>query len=187
MTKAQILAALAAQFKAVNTPEFLEEVLNSKKYLVNVLETGKDVDGRDIAYKRNVEILVYDEGGAGESAFYFRDSPSVSVDRANTTASGELEKLGRLLQSSRLTLRVEAAILVAASSIWWEASDTPNHAQRMSWAVDALANPQESVSVMLRRVCSDATIQIAGEAATDSSIQNLVNGNIDKVAITLFA
>jgi hypothetical protein len=57
----------------------------------------------------------------------------------------------------------------------------------MSWAVDALANPQESVSVMLRRVCSDATIQIAGEAATDSSIQNLVNGNIDKVAITLFA
>ena len=80
--------------------------------------------------------------------------------------------------------KVAGACMIAAIEIAKESPGTPNHADRVQWAiavrdnVKAIARSQE----VLADVLSDATIAADVENALDSDIQTVVNSCIDSWA-----
>lgn len=89
-----------------------------------------------------------------------------------------------LTENGTFQRRLQMAIWIAAVDVLNEAAGVPNHAARKTWANKALKGPQDSD--VLRRVsirCSaNASIGIAGEAATDDDIQFVVNSLVDELA-----
>ena len=86
-------------------------------------------------------------------------------------------------QSANIRDRVTAAVAKAAQDILAEDPGTENHAARLTWAKNALVNTASEAERFLWAVCGNATIQAAGEAATDNDIQYVVNGNINTFAV----
>ncbi len=77
MTKTELLADLAGRdfVQSVSTPELLETKPDGAKwYGVNI----REVTG-DAGVYRNIQFYVYDEGGAGEEAFYKDSAPGSSA------------------------------------------------------------------------------------------------------------
>lgn len=84
--------------------------------------------------------------------------------------------------SSNLKCRTAVAVAKAAQDIINESPATTNHANRVIWAKEALLDCMAKAEQMLWPVVSNATIASAGESATDSDIQFVVNSNIDSFA-----
>jgi hypothetical protein len=78
-----------------------------------------------------------------------------------------------------LRTRTQIAICNAAFNVLNEAADAANHANRILWANDSLANPERMMSLEMSMVVQNPTIQAAGDNAADSDIQFVVNGLVD--------
>ena len=76
--------------------------------------------------------------------------------------------------------KVTVAVSVAASQVLAEAPSTPNHVARFAWAQTALLSPEAVGEQMGWAILSNATVQEAGEDATDNDIQFVVNTFIDQ-------
>lgn len=89
-----------------------------------------------------------------------------------------------LTENGTFQRRLQMAIWIAAVDVLNEVDTTPNHASRLTWAKRSLKGPQDTD--VIRRVsirCSaNSAIGIAGEAATDSDIQYVVNSLVDELA-----
>ena len=89
-----------------------------------------------------------------------------------------------LTENGTFQRRLQMAMWIAAVDVLNEAAGTVNHAARKTWANKALKGPQDSD--ILRRVsirCSaNSAIGAAGEQATDSDIQFVVNYLVDELA-----
>lgn len=85
-------------------------------------------------------------------------------------------------EATALKSRVVAAVAKAAQDVLNEDPSTANHANRVLWAQDALRDAKGAGETMMWGVVGNATIQAAGEAATDGDIQFVVNGLIDTFA-----
>lgn len=80
--------------------------------------------------------------------------------------------------------RVMAQCLNSANYILNESVDVPNHANRLKWAKDALYSVDGlklASSKMYLGVCTNGTIQNAGNAATDYDIEYVVSALLDTV------
>ena len=95
-----------------------------------------------------------------------------------------LAEIFALRGCSALRNRTAAACWKAAGDILNEAPETANHANRVTWAKAAMADNGEGAVVMqmFRSVCSNATIQGVGDAATDNDIQYVVNAVVNLFA-----
>ena len=193
MTKAQILTQLNSLYKGIaipaGNPELVETVGAVKKYLFHLLETGQaNSDGTPVAYKRFIPIYVWDEGGAGEAAYYNQTAPENSVDRnisAVDAANPTLAEVSRAFNSTGLRARAIAAMLKAAFAVFWEAVGTTNHAQRMKWAVAVQTSPNAHVDQVMSVLALN--VSVLGGNPTDAQIQNEINGYLDKWAVTLYS
>lgn len=87
--------------------------------------------------------------------------------------------------SDGLRNRLTAACATAAQDVLNESTGTSNHEQRVKWAYAALANAPAMAESMMWGLIGNATIQTAGEAATDGDIQFVCNGLINTYAAGL--
>lgn len=81
--------------------------------------------------------------------------------------------------------RTISAVLNAANAIVNEDPGTANHANRLAWAQAALASRDgltAATDEMFVGVCSNATIQMTGNDATDNDIQFVVNSLVNSYA-----
>lgn len=84
-------------------------------------------------------------------------------------------------QDAALRNRCAVAVVVAAEAIRTEAGATPNHANRLVWAADALARPAYWGERMLwaalaqNRALTVAQIQGATDAGLQTAIQNTID------------
>lgn len=80
---------------------------------------------------------------------------------------------------------VARAIDIAAKNVRDELPETPNHAHRLKWAKRVENNPVQLLDEahrMMFRVLDNPTIAAAGNSATDSDVQFVVNGLVDMFA-----
>jgi len=93
-------------------------------------------------------------------------------------------ELYALRSNSELQDRVRMAVAVAAEMIRVEDVGTENHANRVTWAVNALANPMHMAEQTLWAVLASnkdlTTAQIVG--ASDVAIQENVDAVVDLFA-----
>ena len=89
-----------------------------------------------------------------------------------------------LWHESDLKNKVAVAVVVAAETIQDEVDTTPNHANRLIWAREALESTASKTDPMYRIILAenkDMTVaQILG--ASDTAIQNAVDGAVDLFA-----
>lgn len=90
-------------------------------------------------------------------------------------------------ESGTLRAKFIAACLKAAYDIVNEDGGTANHANRLIWANAVLlgtkaAVEEKSLEHIRYAMASNATLQAAGEAATDNDVQYIVNSQIDTFA-----
>ena len=90
-------------------------------------------------------------------------------------------------QAGLLKAKFVGACLVAAYNILNEGVGTENHANRLTWANVVLngtvAEVEEKVMQHLRyAIASNATLQAAGEGATDNDVQFIVNSQLNTFA-----
>lgn len=93
-------------------------------------------------------------------------------------------ELKGLFNDSDLNDRVQVACLIASKAIKDEDVGTANHANRLTWAKAAFANPTTAATGMLKVLLAEnsslTTAQIQG--ATDAAIQAAVNGAVNVFA-----
>jgi len=90
-----------------------------------------------------------------------------------------------LKNSSALRNRLAVALAAAAEAVRNEAASTANHAERFEWAVSLLSSARQPEAEAERAMwifLQNATIQTAGEDATDNDIQFVSNGLVDFLA-----
>ena len=78
--------------------------------------------------------------------------------------------------------QVAGACMTAAIDITNESPGTPNHADRLAWAVSVRDNAKGVAKGMLVDVVKDATIALDVDAASDAQVQSVVNGLVDQYA-----
>lgn len=92
-----------------------------------------------------------------------------------------------LLQASAnddLNARMRVAVIIACEAIRTEVDTTPNHAARLAWARQTLANPEFAARQMIWAVLAQnagfTLAQITG--ATDAALQTAVNAAVNLLA-----
>jgi len=83
---------------------------------------------------------------------------------------------------STLKNKVIVACVQAASTVFNENANTASHAERIVWANQVLADPTKQAQRMLWGVCLNASVQSAGEAVADATLQTVVDN-----LVTFFA
>ncbi len=93
-------------------------------------------------------------------------------------------ELYSLRNDSELRNRVTAAVIIAAETVMGEDGGTANHANRLTWAKNALISPRAETKRMfwaLLAANKDATVTSI-QGATDAAIQVNVDDHIDLFA-----
>ena len=70
--------------------------------------------------------------------------------------------------------KVEAAALNAAIAIKYEDPLTANHAARLEWSVEVLADPKAWTVANKAKVLENATVKAAGHSAPDGDVEFVV-------------
>lgn len=93
-------------------------------------------------------------------------------------------ELYALQHDSDLRNRMAVAVVVAAETVRTENVNTTNHANRLIWAKNALANPQaEAIRMLWGALAQNRTLTVAQiTGASDASLQTAVNNAIDLFA-----
>jgi hypothetical protein len=161
MTKAELLTDIASKAGGeVLATELVETVGSVNRYITNVFTTGQDADGGPIAQKRNVNWYVYDEGGAGEAAYY-GDRHWQNPESKNATGS-TLGAIEAIYRNQELRTRATGVICKGVR--------TNGGAVATAWA----ANSGGVLDLFMAWVASNATIQANGGAASDSDLEYVV-------------
>jgi hypothetical protein len=163
MTKAELLADIEAKADGVVlATELVETVGAVNRYVTNVFTTGEDSDGGPIAQKRNVSWYVYDEGGAGEAAYY-GDRHWQNPEARNIHGS-DLDEIEAVFRNAELRTRVTGVICKGIRS------KANRAAVSAAWA----GGSGGVLDVFMAWVASNATIQANGGTATDSDLEYVV-------------
>ena len=90
-------------------------------------------------------------------------------------------------ETGTLRKKFVGACLKAAYDISNEDPGTANHVNRIAWADVVLSGTrdeveQKAIEMLRYGVASNATIQAAGDAATDNDVQYVVNSQINILA-----
>jgi len=94
------------------------------------------------------------------------------------------DEIRGLFDDSGLTNRLTVAIVVAAESVRVEDVTTANHAERLTWAKNAFANPEPEAKRALKSlVASNKSMNITAiKTVSDTAIQSQVNTLVNMLA-----
>lgn len=181
MDKASLLSELSVKYKSVGTPTLNDSALDTNWYTIPVFEVGNSESNiKPIGHRKNIFFYVWHEGLGDESAYYKQLEPTVDVNSDITAPSADLLEVSKIYASATLRNRTRAACLKAAVDIMNELDTVTDHAKRLKWSGDVLKSPETVVNMMSVFIALDPTVQAGGTSISDSVIQNLINGNIDK-------
>ncbi len=92
-----------------------------------------------------------------------------------------LAELNTLVDSSELNEKIRGAVMKAAVSVAYEASDTANHANRVKWAKQALSDPIGIAAKVSRYVVGALASETLATitSSSDTTIQDNVNASIN--------
>lgn len=93
------------------------------------------------------------------------------------------ETIYGLYLSTPLRRRIAVACVVAARGIFGENGATSNHANRLIWARQAIADVDAMALTVIWGVLSDNAVRTAGENATDAQVQSALDAVVDTFAI----
>lgn len=79
--------------------------------------------------------------------------------------------------------RCVIAILKVASDVLTESPATANHAIRLTWANEALVDPESKFKLLKYKIAANSTIVSKGETATDAEIINAVSNVVAAVCV----
>lgn len=188
MNKAALLAELATIYTSVETPEPKATVSNVTPYTVTVFETGlSESTKKPVGYKKNISFYVKDEGQAGETAYYGITEPTNGVNKDVSISTSSYEAIGSLYASQALRSRVLVAVITQCSTVFQEAANTTNHANRMKLVSAANTDINNVVSRFMSAIALNATVQSQGNAVADSVLQSIVTGAWDAYASLIVA
>jgi len=189
MTKVELLADLANTYKVVGTPEpQTVPFLGVTPYLVNVFEVGlSEGNKKPVAYQKNVLFYVYNEGIGDESAYYGREEPKNTSNTDVTIDVSSYESVANLYYSTALQKKVLTAIITQCTTVFLEAANTNNHANRMKLVSAANIDIQNVIKRFMSAVAINATVQSQGAMVADSVIQAIVTGAWDSYASLIVA
>ena len=74
--------------------------------------------------------------------------------------------------------RVTVAVAFAAQDVLAESDQTPNHAARVTWARNTLADPRAMARMMIWAVASDTTVAATWPGTTDAQIKTAVANRV---------
>jgi guanyl-specific ribonuclease Sa len=96
----------------------------------------------------------------------------------------ELLTIATSSSGDALRTRVKVATIVAADVVRLEAPATANHANRMTWAKQAIADPNREADKLLWAILAQNRSATAAQitAADDTAVQNAANAAIDLIA-----
>lgn len=145
-----------------------------QSYRLACKAAGTNASGAMVASGVAHRFCVFDEGLPGEAAL---PAEQAFVNPAATAPSGSsLKNIASIFQSSELRSRVLGAMLKAAFGIKWEDAATAQHAARVALSGKVLLDPDKFLNAFMFTLATEAAIQSSGVGATDSAIQNLVDG-----------
>ena len=176
LTKAQIISEITSFYDYVGTP-FLVESSDShlpstvNNYSVVVCETGNSEKSvKPVIQQKYINFCVYDEGGAGESAYYVGDEIKNDVD-ADITGDSSLYAINKMFTSEELRKRVQAAVAKSAQDIFNEAN--PN--SLLTSGADA---SQKNVAVTLGSIFwPGKTVVISDSSNSEDAVIASINTN----------
>jgi hypothetical protein len=182
MTKTELLADLATKCGGVILATDLVETVGSvKRYISNVFTAGEDMNAGPIAQKRNISWYVYDEGGAGEAAYY-SERNFYNPESRNPTGSSFISVHG-IFTNPELRQRVTGTMVNAVRLVM--AEDPGSDARRLV-AKETMINQACMLDAFMIYVASNGTIQFNGGAASDSDLDYVVRTEAwDKIATAL--
>ena len=96
-----------------------------------------------------------------------------------------LIEVSRLLNArGDLWNKFRGGVIKSAASVYAEADTTPNHAARLNWARDILANGNVDARAeeMYRMGMTNPTIASLGDASTDNDVEYVIAVHLDTVA-----
>lgn len=131
MLKSEIIAEITAFYTIVgNVRQTVSTDSNVpasiKTYEILVYETGNsEKNKKPVLSSKIVNFIVYDEGGAGEAAYYYQNELSNSVN-ADITGNSSLLSINKIYTSLEMRKRVQAAVAKAAQDILNEELTTSN-------------------------------------------------------------
>lgn len=96
----------------------------------------------------------------------------------------ELLDIATTVTGNALKRKIQVAIVVACDTIRSEAEATPNHTNRMKWAISVLQNPAAMTDRMLWAVLAQNKSVAAASiiAASDASVQTAVDNAVNLMA-----
>lgn len=161
MNKAQLIADIESKCGGeILATECVETVGDVKRYISNVFTNGEDSNAVPIAQKRNISWYVYDEGGAGETAYY-SDRSFINPEAKNATGS-DLADIEAIYNNQSLRSRVTGVICKGIRA--------SGGAVAKYWVTDSAG----VINIFMSWVASNATIQSNGGAASDSDLEYVV-------------
>ena len=95
-----------------------------------------------------------------------------------------LIEVSRLLNArGDLWNKFRGGVIKSAASVYAEADTAPNHAARLNWARDILANGNvdQRAEEMYRMAMTNPTIASNGDASTDSYVEYVIAVHLDTV------
>lgn len=90
--------------------------------------------------------------------------------------------LYKLVNDAPFQHRVQFALWRAANVVMREDVGTPNHAQRLVWAKEALRGPTQQMTSVITRVAATGAVYNTGAAVSDDDLQAIVNGLVNDMA-----
>ena len=178
LTKAQLLAELAAMYTSVEIPEPKPTVNTVTPYTVTVFETGlSEGNKKPVGYKKNISFYVKDEGEAGETAYYGITEPTNGVNKDVTISASSYLAIANLYNSQVLQQRVLAAIITQSIAVFVEDPATPLHTTRMKLVKDSVNDIMSVVRRYMFVIALNATVQAEGTSVSDAVLLTAIQAS----------
>ena len=117
MNKTQLLSDMAAFYKDVGAPQYIDASKDTNWYIVKVMNTGlSGKNKKPTAFIKTVTFYVYKEGTVDEIANYGEKEPENNANY-DVTADGSLSSVLKIYKAPFIRSRVQAAIAKIAQNI----------------------------------------------------------------------
>lgn len=137
-----------------------------------VYETGNSEKSiKPVINNKYVDFIVYNEGQAGEAAYYLLSENQNAVD-GNIVGSTDLLSISKIYDSTEIRKRIRSAIIITANSIFLETIP-------QSVLTSNATNNQKEVNVTNGSIfIVGQNITVADSAASESNIIASINSNV---------
>jgi hypothetical protein len=184
MTKAELLADLSSLYKSIGTPiDQGTSCNNVHQFLVYVFEEGlSEGNKKPTGCQKMVVFYVYNEGIAGEAAYYELSEPLNTSNTDVSTAVNSGYSYHKIYISTELRNRVWGFIIKGVDAVIHEDAGTVDHAKRLKWAYDCSKDSILYLNAFMIQIANNGNVRTQGNSIIDGDLEWIVNSEIGTIA-----